>query len=465
MPRSGACSAALTVLFVVVALGCSPDATERSTTVVPSPSVPTPTVLPATTPATTPATAVPASTAAVTLTATPTPVPFAPGAAALLDGNVLASGSRIGLIANQASTVDGASTIDLLAIHPDLELAALFAPEHGPRGDLDAGVTVAGGVDAATGVTVHSLYGATRAPTPEMLDGLDALVYDLQGVGVRHYTYITTMGLAMQAAAAADLPFVVLDRPNPLGVTVSSGYLLESSFESFVGPYPIPQVHALTAGELANAIVGERWVPGLDDLTLILVPMEGWKRDQHWNDLGVEWSAPSPGLPSADAATVYPGTVFFEATTLSYGRGTDYVFRQIGAPWLDGPALATSLTELDVPGVAFEPVTFTPRQGELVVVPAAVDTEVHGVRWTVTDAMAFDPVTAGIAAIQVVLEQGSEVGAVVIDRPDFFDLLAGTDELRLRLVAGESLEVVVDAWRDETAAFDRSMRRYRLYPD
>ncbi len=404
----------------------------------------------------------PVATATPTVEVLPS---YSPGAAALLAGNVLPDASRIGLIANHASVVDGESTIDLLADHPDLELVSIFAPEHGPRGDLDAGITVPGGVDEATGVTVHSLYGATRSPTPQMLAGLDALVYDLQGVGARHYTYITTMGLAMQAAAEAAIPFVVLDRPNPLGTTASAGHVLEPEFESFIGPYPIPQVHGLTAAELANAIVGEGWLPGLDDLTLILVPMNGWRHGQYWSDVSSGWSAPSPGLPSIEAATVYPGTVLFEATTLSYGRGSDAVFRQIGAPWLDGPALAASLAELDLPGVAFEPVSFTPRLGSLTITPAHVDTEVHGVRWSVTDAQTFESVSTGVAVLRSVLEHVSKAGVVVIDRPDFLDLLAGTDELRLALEAGEGSDRIAEAWRDETAAFDRSMRRYRLYPD
>ena len=474
---STVCLFMLVACVSLVASSCSANPSERSTTLIDSTAVPVPTeVVPPTPTAevSTPEPQIAPTATAAPAPATPKPappepgptvVPFAPGAAALLSGNVLPPGSRIGLIANHASTVDGQSAIDLLAAHPTLELAAIFAPEHGPRGDLDAGVTVPGGLDAATGVTVHSLYGAVRSPTPAMLADLDALVYDLQGVGARHYTYISTMGLAMQAAAEAGLPFVVLDRPNPLGTVAASGHVLDAQFESFIGPYPIPQVHGLTAAELANAIVDEAWLPGLDDLTLILVPMQGWTHGRHWNELDAAWVPPSPGLPTAEAATVYPGTVFFEATTLSYGRGTEHVFRQIGAPWIDAPALAASLNGLDLPGVEFEAVSFTPRLGTLTVTPAYVDTEVQGVRWSITDVAVFEPIVAGAAALQHVLEQGSSAGVTVIDRPDFLDLLAGTDAFRQGLEAGDSAEVLAAAWRDEAAAFDRSMRRYRLYPD
>ena len=213
-----------------------------------------------------------------------------------------------------------------------VRLAVIFAPEHGLRGLKEDGVQITAGADERTGIPVFSLYGNVRKPTPEMLRGLDLLLFDIQDIGVRFYTYISSMGLAMQAAAAAQIPFVILDRPNPLGGEYISGPLLEPAFISFTGAYPIPVAYGMTVGELATMIKGERMLPGLEGLDLRVIRMEGWHRVMKWPETGLEWVRTSPNIPDFETALLYPGICFFEGTDASEGRGTLEPFSVIGHP-------------------------------------------------------------------------------------------------------------------------------------
>jgi len=398
------------------------------------------------------------------------PVPVRVGAeVAAADGFQRFRGQRVGVILNVASVVDGRSLLDALAAAEGVEVVAAFAPEHGVRGDAPAGALVGDTLDPATGVPVHSLYGDRRAPGPEQLAGLDVLVFDLQDVGARPYTYVSTMGLAMQAAAQAGVRFVVLDRPNPLGGTGPAGggvegWVLDPSFASFVGRYPVPLVHGLTAGELARMIQGEGWLDGLDGLQLDVVPMTGWNREQRWVDTGRAWVPPSPGLPSPDTAAVYPGTVLFEATSASVGRGTGEPFSLIGAPWLDGPAAAADLNARGLPGVRFEPATFTPAPTPAVPDPPLAGQPLAGVRVVVTDAAAVRPVALGVHLLEVFGGQARAAGEPgFVARPATLDALAGTDRLRRALAAGTPAADIVAAWTDEGAAFDQLRQPYLLY--
>ena len=246
-------------------------------------------------------------------------------------------GMRVGLITNHAG-IDrsGTSGIDLIAAHPQLRLAALFAAEHGIRGSAAAGEKIVDGRDPKTGIPIYSLYMAEdRGPTPEMLQAVDVLVYDLPEVGGRTWTYVSTMALSMRAAAAKKIPFVVLDRPNPIGGDIVEGALLDPAFKSFVGMYPIPARHGMTVGELAEYF-NEPFAIGVD---LIVVRAAGWRRSQWFTDTGLPWRNPSPNLRSPAALNHYPGTVYFEGTNLTEGRGTDRPFEQVGAPWLDANAV------------------------------------------------------------------------------------------------------------------------------
>src|SRR5689334_23018231 len=280
------------------------------------------------------------------------PRPVVVGAEVLLaSGFANLAGKRVGLIANQTSLAGGSHLADLLKAAPGVTLAAILAPEHGLRGANGAGAKVSHAIDDKTGVPVWSLYGRSRKPTPSMLRGIDALVFDVQDIGARFYTYISTLGLAMQAAAAANIPFLVLDRPNPLGGEYVSGFVLEPALRSFVGQYPIPIVHGMTVGELAGMIKGERWLEGLDTLELSLVQMRGWRRSMRWPQTGRTWVATSPNIPTFEAALVYPGIGIVGEAEVSEGRGTPTPFSLFAAPWLDAGRATAKLTALSLPGV------------------------------------------------------------------------------------------------------------------
>lgn len=368
--------------------------------------------------------------------------------------------SRVGLITNQVSMVDGRHLIDLMAEADNVDLVQIFAAEHGVRGVAGAGEAIGDGVDDATGIPIRSLYGSTRQPTSEMLDGIDTIVFDLQDVGTRYYTYTATMGLAMQAAAAANLRFVVLDRPNPLGRIVE-GDLRTDQQTSFISQYPVPSLHGLTAGELALMIAGEAWLPGLDNLDLEIVPMSGWA-GQSWEQLDEPWIPPSPGLQTIPSALTYPAVVWFEATTLSYGAGTDLAFQAVGAPWLDAEAVVTELVERSLPGVRFEVVELSPT----IVVDVASDPRfegvtVPGVRIVVTDVVAFRPSEAGLHLLEAIVDSAPD--QTVIDRGAVFDLLAGSADVRRQLGVGTPVAEIAANWPDVAAEFRARSFAYLLY--
>lgn len=396
-------------------------------------------------------------------------------------------GRRVGLITNHTgvSWPAGLSTIDRLHRHPDIDLVALYSPEHGIRGEAGAGETVEGSVDAATGLPIHSLYGTTRKPTAEMIEGIDVLVFDIQDIGARYYTYVWTMALAMEAAGEAGLDFVVLDRPNPIGGEHVQGNVLDPEFATFVGLYPIPMRHGLTVGELARMLVGEYGV----DVDLTVVPMEGWTRRTWWVQTGLPFIPPSPNMPSVASATHYPGTCLFEGTNLSVGRGTDRPFQWIGAPWLDarrvaerlnamvrdhGPADATDAADTtgdaddagpDTPtgnaralaGFYVEPTVFTPASpgdGKF------AGREVAAIRFQMTDPRTYDPTRAAVAALSVIHELHARRLAW---NGAHFDRLAGTDAVREGISAGLPLGALTDGWDEEVTAFEQRREPYLLY--
>jgi uncharacterized protein YbbC (DUF1343 family) len=408
------------------------------------------------------------------------------GAEVLADrGFDLLDGKRVGAIVNQTSLVRGEHLIDVLHEASNVELAAVFAPEHGVRGTAGAGDLIDDETDAATGVTIFSLYGETRTPTAEMLEGLDVLVYDLQDVGGRFYTYVSTMGLAMQAAAAAGVEFVVLDRPDPSGGVKPAGYVLEQDQLSFIGQYPVPAAYAMTAGELATAIVAEGWLEGLDGLALTVVEMQGWLRGMTWAETGLTWVPPSPGLQSAESAVTYLGTVLFEATSVSYGGGTLETFEVIGAEWADEISVSAHLNGHQLPGVVFVPVTFTP--GPL---PGRTDNprlsgiEMHGVRIQVTDPALFEPVSTAIYVLDEFARAHAEAELAFeplpdadgddareedtefepfVNREQTMGLLAGTDALVAALDASISADEIVATWAADLQDFGQLRLQYLLY--
>lgn len=387
------------------------------------------------------------------------------GAEVLLEGDLgILAGRRVGLITNHTARVGERHLADVLHSRGDVTLAALFAPEHGIRGTADAGAAVPATVDSATGLTVHSLHGDTYRPSPEMLSGIDVLVFDMQDVGTRFYTYISTMGYAMQAAAEAGIPFVVLDRPNPLGGLLIEGFILEPEHHSFIGLYEMPVTHGMTVGEVARMIKGEAMLPGLEGIDLHVVEMRGWRRAMLWPETGLPWIPPSPNLPTFEAAVVYPGACFFGSTTASEGRGTLEPFVLVGAPWADGAALTAELNSRDLPGLRFEPAAFTPRSiPGMSTNPKLRDTPVEGIRHVVIDPYAVAPVAAGVHTLSAFYWQAPEA-----ERTTFFVTapmlrVSGTDRLYRMIEQGVAPEDIIAAWAPDVEAFRERRRPYLLY--
>lgn len=378
-----------------------------------------------------------------------------PGIEVLLEDSIhLMSGRRVGLITNQTG-VDrmGTSSIDRLMAAPEVELVALFSPEHGIRGAAEAGARLGDERDERTGLPIFSLYGETLEPTPPMLEGVEVLVFDIQDIGARYYTYVSTMARAMRVAGERGLPFVVLDRPNPIGGEAMQGNILDPAYSTFVGMYPVPMRHGMTPGELARLYVGEFGV----EVELHVVPATGWTREMRFEETGLPWIAPSPNMPDTESALHYPGTCLFEGTNLSVGRGTDRPFQWVGSPWIDGEALAARLQEYGLPGVRFEAVRFTPRSpGD----GKYADEEVGGVRLVATGPD-YDPTVASVA---VLVEARAQAGDRWEWRVAHFDRLAGTDGLRLGIDAGMSVEELVAGWDEGIAGFEALASRYLIYP-
>lgn len=374
-------------------------------------------------------------------------------------------GKRIGLITNQTGLSGGKHLADILAADANVKLAALFGPEHGVRGDAEAGAKVKDGRDPKTGIPVFSLYGATRKPTSAMLRGLDALVFDIQDVGVRSYTYISTMGLAMQAAAEARIPFLVLDRPNPLGGEYVSGFVLEPALKSFVGQYPIPIVHGMTVAELAIMIRAERWLPGLDRLELAVSKYENAARFMRWPEIGEKWVPTSPNVPTFDAALVYPGIGLVGETLVNEGRGTPTPFSLFGAPWLDAKGAVERLSAARLPGVRFSAETYTPRPIPNVAAdPRFRNTPIQGVRVNPTDVARFEPLEVGIHALAELHAQASAKRiALFPEKLAMFHAISGTRRLHAAITSGQPASKIIASWRDEVAAFKTKRSRHLLY--
>ena len=368
----------------------------------------------------------------------------------------LVESRSIGLITNQTG-IDSQfqSNLTLFAEYPKVQLVALFSPEHGISGSAQAGIQIASAIGKGRQISIHSLYGETRQPTPEMLDGIDVLVYDIQDVGSRFYTYISTLLRAMRAAAANRVDFIVLDRPNPIRGDRVEGNLLQPAFRSFVGEIMIPIRHGMTVGELAQFCKAE-----LDFASnqFEIVPMQGWRREMWYDETGLPWVPPSPNMPTLETATLYPGTCLIEGTNLSEGRGTTKPFEWIGAPWIDPERWADTLNSLELSGIHFRPVHFTPTFSKY------TDQNCHGVQVHVIDRDQFKPVDVGLHLIATAQRDYPDQFEFLKNRERyFFDLLAGTDALRLRLSTHESPTEIVQSWTADVDNFTAQRRPYLLY--
>ncbi len=367
----------------------------------------------------------------------------------------LVEGKRVGLITNQSGVNSNMErTADRMHRTSGVELRALFGPEHGFRGDSEDGVRVDTERDAGSGVPVYSLYGLVRQPGDAMLRELDVVVCDIQDVGVRFYTYVSTIYLAMKACAERAIPFVILDRPNPIGAAVE-GNVLDPAFASFVGIHPIPVRYGMTLGELARLLNEDAGV----EADLNVVEMAGWRRDCFWEETHLEWVPPSPNMPSVETAVVYPGMCFFEGTNISEGRGTARPFEQVGAPFIDGFRLADELNSLLLPGAAFRPVRFVPAFGKY------EGQSCGGAQLHVVDRTNFLPVTTGFEAVAAVKRRWPEHFAWRIPEEGIhnFDKLAGTDRIRLALDAGAEVADLALEWEAERRPFMDLRGRHLLY--
>lgn len=370
-------------------------------------------------------------------------------------GHDAVNGKRIGFVTNHTA-VDAQlrSAVDLLHADDRFELMHLYAPEHGVRGAAQAGTKIGKEIDPQTGLPVESLYGETKKPTPEMLEDVEVLMFDIQDAGARFYTYISTMVLSMEAAAENGIPYVVLDRPNPITGLHAEGTILDPQFESFVGIHPMPTRHGFTMGELARFIASEK---GLPEPTVIT--MEGWRRDMWFNETGLPFVQASPNLPTLESLTVYPGTCIFEGTTLSEGRGTTRPFEYIGAPWVNATELAETLRGRDLPGVLFRAAAFTPafskHAGEMC----------YGVQLHVTDRDAFHPVATGVHLIHAFKHlSGSQFewrpgGALGMSA----ELLYGTVDLHTMIDDGATPEEIIAMWDEPMVAFTKKAAAAHLY--
>ncbi|MDZ7871001.1 MAG: DUF1343 domain-containing protein [Rheinheimera sp.] len=362
------------------------------------------------------------------------------GAAQLKQRQAELKGKRLGLVVNQSSRLGHCHLVDVLS-ELGLQVSLIFTPEHGFRGDADAGAAVADSRDSSTGVPVYSLYGAQKAPGAAQLAQVDLLLFDLQDVGTRFYTYLSTLHYVMQAAATAKIPLWLLDRPNPNGRWLD-GPLLQTEFSSFVGLHPIPLLHGMTLGELALMIKGEGWITGASALALTVLPVAKYQRDQPY-DLPV---APSPNLPNTQAVTWYPTLALFEGTSVSVGRGTAWPFQLLGHPLLlDDPAI-WSLTPVSTPGAALNPPW----------------------RDTVIGAEDFRqrvPEQGLMVEVWLAWQQRfAAKGLRLIDKPAFFDKLAGSSQLRQQLEQGQTAAQIRQSWQADLTAFARRRAPYLLYP-
>ena len=379
----------------------------------------------------------------------------------LEDAASIVRGARVGLICNQASVNHHyRHAADLLHAQPEIDLQVLFGPQHGIRGDVqDNMIETAHGLDRNTGRRVYSLYSETREPTDEMLADIDTLVFDMQDVGCRIYTFVYTLANCMRAAKRLNKRVIVCDRPNPISGKYVSGNVLEAEFASFVGQYPIPTRHGMTVGELAK-LFNEHFSIGCD---LEVITMQGWERQCWLDETDAPWVLPSPNMPTLDSATVFPGTVHFEGTQVSEGRGTTRPFELIGAPYIDPEDYAAALNDLSLAGVFFRACVFQPTFQKHASVSCG------GVQIHVLDREVFEPVLAGVAMAKLAYDmykdsfRWKEPPYEYVYDKNPFDVIAGTDKTRKAFEQGLSLGEIEASWQSELNEFRRVRENYLMY--
>lgn len=376
---------------------------------------------------------------------------------------VLLQGKRVGVITNQTGVdSQGRHIIDLLHGAPEVELVAIFAPEHGIRGNVEGGDPIDNQQDAKTGVPIFGIYGATQKPTAEMLQNIDVLIFDIQDVGARFYTYISTMSLSMEAAAENHIEFMVLDRPNPITGTLVEGPVLEPEYTSFVGVHPIALRHGMTIAELAQMFNSEGWLANGVRAKLTVIPMENWRRESWYDELGLKWIKPSPNMPSPTTALLYPGIGLLESCTVSEGRGTIRPFENIGAPWLDHSALMKMLHDEKIAGIKIDTTSYVPvDMPGMAMNPKYEGERCNGLNLAVTDPFHFLSVQFGIQLMCAIKRL----------HPDKFTWKSAQSPLRMfgnvetpnAIDQGKSPTEIIVAWQLKLEAFKQTREKYLLY--
>ncbi|MCE2503556.1 MAG: DUF1343 domain-containing protein [Chlorobi bacterium] len=384
-----------------------------------------------------------------------------PGIDVLVENDfVEVKGKRVGLVLNQTAVRRDARhmTLDAFLATDKCTLTAVFAPEHGIDGGVLAGESV--DTEVREGLPIYSLYGKTRKPTRAMLKNVDVMIYDIQDIGVRSYTYISTLLKVMEGCAEHDVPLIVLDRPNPIGGDVVDGNVLDMSFKSFVGPAPIPYVHGLTVGELATMANGEGWLPGKAACDLKVIRLKGWRRSMPWRETGLLWIPTSPHVPKPESAFAIAATgAIGELAIINIGVGYTTPFELIGAPWMDGRDFAESMNELDVQGIYFRPTSYKPFY-------AMSSGKMCGGVQVLRVGEQCAPFTATIALLTTLRDKYHEqnlLSKVRGDRWKMFDKVCGTDQIRIKLLNGDSLERIVEWWEDDLKEYITMREGYLLY--
>ncbi len=357
---------------------------------------------------------------------------------------------KLGLITNQTGVDSNLkSTADILKENPNFNLVALFAPEHGIVGDAVAGENINHSIDKRTKLPVYSLYGKTRQPTEEMLANVDVLVFDIQDIGVRTYTYISTLFLAMEAADKYGKEFLVLDRPNPLGGLNVEGPVMKDEYKSFIGLLPIPMIHGMTVGEMAQFIKGEYNM----NLKLTIVPVKGWKRNMIWDDTGLTWIPTSPHIPTVDAAFLYAATGTISSANLSNGVGYTLPFQLIGSEWIDPYKFAETLNSKNLPGIKFQPYWFKPFYSTF------KDKELQGVRLVLTDKRIFKPVKTSLEIVTVLESLYPGVSRL----PRDLNQIWGVDYISTSVKEGKTADEIMKDWEEDLGKFKDIRKKYLLY--
>jgi uncharacterized protein YbbC (DUF1343 family) len=369
---------------------------------------------------------------------------------------------QIGIITNHTGyDSQNRFILDRISSLPNTKVVALFGPEHGIFGAEAAGHSIKDTIDHKTNIPIYSLYGKIRKPTIEMLQNIDLLVFDIQDIGARFYTYIYTMALSMEAAAENGIPFVVLDRPNPINGIQVEGNVLDTTFATFVGLYPIPVRHGMTVGELAMMINGEGWLTNHVQANLTIIPASNWQRDMWYDQTGLPWHSPSPNIPDLMVATAYPGMCLFEGTNVSEGRGTYQPFLRIGAPWLNLKSFEMVNKIVDMPGVHFGPISFIPKSiKSMSPNPKHLDKEVFGVSINITDRQNYQSYLTGIALVKYFHDANPKKFEW---RERHFDRLCGTDVIRKFIQQGKTVEQIKSWIEKQEVEFKKMRKKYLLY--